>query len=347
MVDGNNGECSCDKCRAVFEEEGSHIGTLIRFINRIKEDIKDEFPDVVLDTLAYQYTRKPPEVTKPHDGMIVRLCNVESCFRHPIENVCKEVDPAFGSFPENLRKWSNICQRLYIWDYTTNFTNMSTIFPNIMALRANMRLYADNNVVGVFSQGNSSDYNGEMGEMRAYLLAKLQWNPYMGESEFFQHMEEFCNAYYGRGGKYFMEFVNLIHDNSENAHMNMYFDNSANLISMKGYKDHLAGCFAFYDRASELFDKAEAETWNAEDRFAYDNVRRSRICLHNYYNFVLKDALAKLADEDERKVIERLIIANNRQQYILMREFGVKENREFHRLDFSEVPDFSTYALQW
>ncbi len=347
QVDGNNGECSCDKCRAVFEEEGSHIGTLIRFINRIKEDIKDEFPDVVLDTLAYQYTRKPPEKTKPHDGMIVRLCNVESCFRHPIENVCHEVDPAFGSFPENLRRWSKICKRLYIWDYTTNFTNMSTIFPNLEALRPNMRLYADTNVVGVFSQGNSSDLNGEFGELRAYLLARLQWNPYMSEAEYRLHMHEFCEAYYGEGSKYFLEFVNMVHTCSEDGHMNMYFDNSANIISMKGYKDHLAGCFAFYDKASELFDRAEADTWGAGNRFAYDNIRRSRICLHNYHNFILKSAKENAESEEDKLMIERAIVENNREQFILMREYNVKENREFHRLDFSEVPDFHSYALKW
>jgi len=347
QVDGNNGECSCDKCRAVFEEEGSHIGTLIRFINRIKEDIRDEFPDVVLDTLAYQYTRKPPEKTKPHDGMIVRLCNVESCFRHPIENVCHEVDPAFGSFPENLRKWSKICKRLYIWDYTTNFTNMSTIFPNLMALRPNMKLYADTGVVGVFSQGNSTDFNGELGELRAYLLAKLQWNPYMGEAEYRLHMQEFCENYYGEGGKYILRYIDMIHDCSEDSHMNMYFDNSANIISMKGYKDHLTGCFAFYDKASELFDKAEAETWGAKNKSAYTNVRRSRISLHNYYNFVLKSAKENFENEEDKLMIERAIVENNREHFILMRECDVKENREFHRLDFSEVPDFTTYPMQW
>lgn len=347
QVDGNNGECSCDKCRAVFEEDGSHIGTLIRFINRIKEDIRDEFPDVVIDTLAYQYTRNPPKKTKPHDGMIVRLCNVESCFRHPITDLCHRVDPDYGSFPDNLRGWSKICRRLYIWDYTTNFTNMSTLFPNLMALRPNMRLYADNNVVGVFSQGNSSDLNGELGELRAYLLAKLQWNPYMGESEYRMHMEDFCRGYYGEGGKYILQLVDLIHLCSEDGHMNMYFDNSANIISVKGYSDRLAGCFAFYDRASALFDRAEAETWGAGDKIAYANLRRSRISLHNYHNFILKSALERLSDEDERRVIERAIIDNNREQYVLMREYDVKENREFHRLDFSEVPDFSSYALKW
>jgi len=46
-------------------------------------------------------------------------------------------------------------------------------------------------------------------------------------------------------------------------------------------------------------------------------------------------------------MIERAIVENNREHFILMREYDVKENREFHRIDFSEVPDFSTYPLQW
>ena len=62
QVDGNNGECSCEKCRKVFEEEKSHAGTLIRFCNRLQEDVNKEFEGVHIDTLAYRYTRQPPQL---------------------------------------------------------------------------------------------------------------------------------------------------------------------------------------------------------------------------------------------------------------------------------------------
>ena len=348
QVDGLNGECSCEKCRKVYEEEKSHMGTLLRFVNRIQEDIKDEFPDCVVDTLAYRYTRKPPAVTKPHKDMIVRLCNIECCFRHPLEDMCYGHDEEFDSFPENLKQWNAISNRLYIWDYTTNFANMSTLFPNFEAIRPNMRFFADNGVVGMFSQGNITQQNGngELGELRAYLLAKLQWNPYMGESEYRLHMQEFCENYYGEAGKYILEFINLIHDNSQDAHMTIYFDSSADKISLKGYKDKLAGCFAFYDKASELFDKAEADTWGAGNKFAYTNVRRTRISLHNYYNFVLKSARDGASPEMD-EMIQRLVVENNREQYTIMRELNVFENREFNRIDFSHTQDLHTYALWW
>ena len=348
QVDGLNGECSCEKCRKVYEEEKTHMGTLLRFVNRIQEDIKDEFPDAIIDTLAYRYTRKPTAVTKPHKDMIIRLCNIECCFRHPLEDMCMGHDEEYDSFPENLKMWNAICNRLYIWDYTTNFSNMSTLFPNLEALRPNMRYFAENGVVGMFSQGNStaSYGNGELGELRAYLLAKLQWNPYMGESEYRLHMEEFCNAYYGEGGKYILEYINLMHDNSQDGHMTIYFDASSNFISMKGYKDHLAGCFAFYDKASELFDKAEAETWGKNNNYSYKNVRRSRVSLHNYYNFVLKRAMEG-ASEEMQDMIQRAVVENNRQHYTLMREYDLPENREFNRVDFNKTQDLHTYPLWW
>ena len=348
QVDGLNGECSCEKCRKVYEEEKSHMGTLLRFVNRIQEDVKEEFPDVVIDTLAYRYTRKPTAVTKPHKDMIVRLCNIECCFRHPLENMCAGSDAEYDSFPENLKMWNAICNRLYIWDYTTNFSNMSTLFPNLEALRPNMKYFADNGVVGMFSQGNitATKGNGELGELRAYLLARLQWNPYMTDSEYRLHMQEFCQAYYGEGAKYILEYINIVHDNSEDSHMTIYFDSSANLISLKGYKDHLAGCFAFYEKASDLFDHAEADAWTAKNEFAYKNIRRSRITLYNYYNFVLKRA-QEGASKEMDEMIQRLVVENNRQQYNLMREFNVFENREFNRLTFENVPDFHTYPLWW
>ncbi len=52
--------CQCPSCRAVDEEEGSPAGSLLRFVNAVAADIEHEFPNVAIDTLAYQYTRKPP-----------------------------------------------------------------------------------------------------------------------------------------------------------------------------------------------------------------------------------------------------------------------------------------------
>jgi len=60
----NSRNCQCENCRAVEKKEGSPAGLLIHFVNRVAEDIEKEFPDVLVETLAYQYTRKPPRFAR-------------------------------------------------------------------------------------------------------------------------------------------------------------------------------------------------------------------------------------------------------------------------------------------
>ncbi len=347
QVDGNNGECSCEKCRKVFEEEKSHAGTLIRFCNRLQEDVNKEFEGVHIDTLAYRYTRQPPAVTKPHKDMIVRLCNIECSVSKPLEEAVN--DPAengYDNFPTNLKKWHEITNHLYIWDYTTNFTNMSTSFPNFNAIRKNVRFFKENGISGVFEQGNCSCLNGEFGELRGYLLAKLLWNPYMTESEFRVHMADFCTDYYGAAAKHMMQYIDFEHECLHDIFMTIYFDDSSNIIYMDGYKDHSEGAFAFYDKAARIFDEAEAAAWGSGNRTHYDNVRRSRIQLYNYNYFILKRKMDS-ANPEEKEALERASAESNRTMFALMREYGFTEPREFSHLDLASVPDFNQCFIHW
>ena len=36
------------------------------------------FPLVAVDTLAYQYSQPPPNITKPEPNVIIRLCDISS-----------------------------------------------------------------------------------------------------------------------------------------------------------------------------------------------------------------------------------------------------------------------------
>lgn len=341
--DGNSGECSCEKCRAVFEEEHSHMGTMLRFVNRIQEEIKKDYPGVHIDTLAYRFSRHAPDVTVPHEDVIIRLCNIEACFRHPL-NDCNSPDwGGQGQFSKDLEKWSKICNHLYIWDYTTNFTNFSTAFANFEVLRPNVRFFVDNGVKGVFEQGNIAALNGEFGELRGYLLAKLLWNPRMSEEEYQTLMNEFIADYYGEAGKYVRAYLDLMHDCSKESHFGVYFDDSSKYIYVPGYDDPLEGAFEFIRRGNELWDKAEAA---AKNDFELANVQRSRIQLYNYIYFVLRKQSDRVP-ESEKAAIEEKIIANNKKQFELMKKYEVWYNREFHSIENVENPDFSRAALCW
>ena len=198
------GHCQCPNCRKIEEEEGSPAGPLLRFVNAIAEDIEKDYPHVTVDTLAYKYTQKTPKITKPRHNVCIRLCSISCCFTHPLDD---ENCPKSKKFHDDLVGWGKICDKLHIWDYTTNFHYYISTFPNLGVIQKNMKFFAENNVVSMFPQGNGQGVSGEFGEVRAYLLAKLMWDPYMDEETYYRHMDEFLEAYYGAGWKYVRQFI--------------------------------------------------------------------------------------------------------------------------------------------
>ena len=198
------GWCHCPNCRKIEEEEGSPAGPLLRFVNAVAEDLEKDYPNVIVDTLAYKYTQTTPKITKPHKNVCIRLCSINCCFTHPLEN--KDC-PRSQKFYNDIVEWGKICDKLHIWDYTTNFHYYISTFPNFGVLHKNMKFFAENNVVSMFPQGNGQGVSGEFGEVRAYLLAKLMWDPYMDEETYYRHMDEFLEAYYGAGWQNIRKFI--------------------------------------------------------------------------------------------------------------------------------------------
>ena len=108
--------CECPACKAVDDEEGSHAGTVVRFVNAIAEAVEKEFPDKIIETLAYQYTRHAPKKTKLRHNVIPCLCSIECDFSRPLAtSPC----PDNVSFLKDIEDWNRQTDCLYVWDYVT------------------------------------------------------------------------------------------------------------------------------------------------------------------------------------------------------------------------------------
>ena len=258
----NMNYCKCEKCAAVDEEEGSHMGTLLRFVNAVADAVKADHPNVAIETLAYQYTRMPPKITRPRDNMIIRLCSIECCFSHSLDDPNCAINAAFKN---DIEGWNKICDRLYIWDYVTDFSHFIPTFPNFGVLRKNMRFFAEHSVKGMYPEGNYRAVSGEFGELRAYMLAKVMWEPYMSDEEYNSYIDDFMLAYYGEGGKYIRKFLDFTEEHSEANHF---------LIWSKWYEIIDRGIYeANYDLIDGWWNAAEAE---ADNERILANIKRSR-----------------------------------------------------------------------
>ena len=224
--------CECPECKKVDELTGSNAGTMIMFLNKVAETLEPEYPHVVFDTLAYSYTRKTPKGIKPRHNVCVRLCSIECCYSHPYGQ-CDGMPDIFArevtdnvhsdqSFASDLREWAKICDRLYIWDYVTNFANYCMPFPNFHVLADNIKFLTANSVRGIFEQGNSTSGGGaDLNELRCYMISRLLWDPHCDiEAEKKMFLEEF----YGEAASAVSEYIDLMREAvvADGVHMGIY-----------------------------------------------------------------------------------------------------------------------------
>ena len=188
--------CYCDECQKIDNEEGSPSGSIIYFLNKLAE----RFPDKEFSTLAYLYSVMPPKNIKPLPNVNIMLCNID-CYRE----VTLPENKSGRLFLEALEGWSRISDNIFIWDYGTNFDNYISPFPNFHILQPNIKIFHENNATMHFSQINSVK-GGNFSELRAYLVAKLMWNPY---SDIDSLIRSFLNGYYGEAATYLYQYIKL------------------------------------------------------------------------------------------------------------------------------------------
>jgi len=189
--------CQCDNCKRIIEEEESPAGPVIRFVNQIAE----QFPDKVISTLAYQYSRKAPLKEKPLTNVQVMLCTIELNRSLPIAS-----DPSSISFLQDLEDWGKICHQIYLWDYTVDFAHSISPFPNLHVLQPNIQLFTKNNVAQHFQQTNTG-VGHEFSELKSYLLAKLLWNP---DADAAMIIKEFTDGFYGPAGSLIRKYIDQL-----------------------------------------------------------------------------------------------------------------------------------------
>jgi len=206
--------CTRPSDAAIIAEEGSPMGPLLRAVNSVADAIKDEFPDVAISTLAYQHTMKPPRLTVPRPNVIVRLCvGYNSSY--------SQTSPSNSKFSSDLQTWSRLSQRIYVWDYTADFSDFGymTPYPSWSFLAPNIRHLAAAQgaapgsyaVRGLFSEGDDTSMYGDLQELRSYIITRVSWDPSPSGPAYETLRNEFISGFYGTTAEpYVLEYIELL-----------------------------------------------------------------------------------------------------------------------------------------
>ena len=194
--------CRCPDCEKAVEQLGSQTDLMLAFVNSVAEDVAQEYPDVKIETLAYQWTAPPPETVKPALNVIILFCLRTDISKSLAASENRED-------LDYLQGWAEVTDSIRIWDYVANFSNHLLPHPTLRHMAGNIRIFADNKPFSIFFQGdNDAGANGDFVQLRAWLLGKLLWNPDLDEKEL---IDEFLEGYYGSGAAvYIRRYLNLI-----------------------------------------------------------------------------------------------------------------------------------------
>lgn len=314
----NFANCECENCKAFEDAHGGKASaTVVNFVNQIADVVKEKgYDNVAIDTFAYYYSQSAPEGIVPRDNVIIRLCSILCCFSHPLDT-----EKCNGNFYNDLRDWAKICNRLYIWDYATNYLHTCTLFPNFNVIQKNMQIFYENNVKGVYVEGNyyMDDCDTEFGELRAYMISKCLQDPYCDlESE----VRGFCDAYYGPGGKYVKKIVDIFarHSGSFDDEMCIYYGSWACMRPLSQVTATLVDTlWKLAERKAETEDQLENikrsklswKWWKAsagKSEFSFFNPKRADE-KEKFYNELLESGVNYVAEGGiSAKGIDREVI---------------------------------------
>ena len=198
--------CESAACRKLNEQYGGPQGSLYYFLNKIAT----RFPKTRISTLAYLHTYRPPVNMKIAPNIYTIFCPIELDRGKPLI--------ADKAFMNTLNNWSNTAPHLYLWDYTVQFSNYLSPFPNLHTFSDNYKLFRKNNVKGLFVQGYA-DVPGDFTELRQYLLAKLLWDT---EIDVEAVADDFLRGFYGKAAPLIKEY--LLQLTREQQKANQYLD---------------------------------------------------------------------------------------------------------------------------
>jgi hypothetical protein len=253
--------CQCPDCAAVEKEEGAPSGPLIRFVNKVAEAVEKKHPSILIDTLAYQWSEKPPLHVRPRTNVRIRIAPIGACFSHPLDGCNENATPL-----KNLKDWANITGNIYIWHYTTNFANYLQPLPNLDEIAGDTLLFKKNGVVGFFDEGGYAAGGGaEMSGLKSYLLAKLMWDPSRKPQPI---IEDYLQGVYGKAAPFISKWLDLVHASGRQlkSHARIYDPPTAPYLNDEVLAE-----------GDKLFTAAESAV--VSDPVALDEVKRAKLSL--------------------------------------------------------------------
>jgi hypothetical protein len=270
--DGNG--CLCPECRKIVEREGAESGLYIDFINAVADAVKDNYPDILIQTFAYNHTVKAPKQIRPRDNVMIMWCDyIPSDWFRPLTHEVNKPQR------ELLESWARISKNMAVYDYWNVLQEHTPGFyipsSSISCVKSDLEYFQKNNVkriwIGSFPDFRPNDYftDDEVHNfyaLKVWLGCKLLLDPGADEKKL---LDTFFTGYYGPAAGKMREFMDYI-ERRQNAYPGKLLHTVKREDFYKTYLD-----LEFFRAVEGMLDAAEAAV--AKDPLRLARVKRERI----------------------------------------------------------------------
>lgn len=181
--------CTCEKCLAAKTKYGGHGGAMIRFANRVADEVNafvdKNYPTktVKVITFAYGPTVDAPVIQNEdgtftpiddsviaHKNVGVMLAPLGSDWAHSLTS--QEYNPQTR---KSILGWQSLRPELFVWTYDSVFDDSFIYIDNWKYLAESYRTFKECGATYVFDEGHEDRCFPFM-NMRNYVRAKLMWD---------------------------------------------------------------------------------------------------------------------------------------------------------------------------
>ena len=156
-----------------------------------------------------------------------------------------------------MRDWSRLTNRLYIWDYCTDFANYVEPQPDYFTFGKTLRFLAHHGAKGLFEEGAYQSTGADMAELKAWVLAQLMWDP---EQDSDLLVSEFLNGYYGNAAMPIRQYLELMQEKAKSWHLSFASPVSASFLNY----DTMSQAEKLWQAAERMVANDPARLWRVE-----------------------------------------------------------------------------------
>ena len=273
--------CTCETCSALRQKYGTDAASVIHFLNRVSNEIKEWFAseegkpyarELDICFFAYHPTQNAPTLFDKNsnrhvviDDSVVLNDNVCVFYAPITANYNKSFyDKDNVEFYQTMKAWSAVSKRLYMWTYCTNFHYYLAPYDSFRSISGTYKSLKETGTYYLFDQNQyNNDNSTGFTVLKAYLSSKLAWKV---DENIEELIDIFFNNYYGDASKEMKQCFDLLRENFYLMEDIMNFSGDIfepplrrDLFSKKFLNRCLDHIDNAYIAISGLYDKNQAE----------------------------------------------------------------------------------------